>query len=112
MDGHLYFPKENRCFKSEKNSFFTLLMFLNRPVMDDHLYFCCCNIFTFDFYRLLILSCVYPLMDVCVPSCPCGSTEEHLTTDQGVAGSNPATDAFPKNNNFNKKQKKTQDSCP
>ena len=26
--------------------------------------------------------------------CPCGSMEERLTTDQAVAGSSPATDAF------------------
>jgi hypothetical protein len=27
-------------------------------------------------------------------TCPCGSMEEHLTTDQRVAGSNPVTDDF------------------
>ena len=29
-----------------------------------------------------------------LPSCPCGSMEERLTTDQAVAGSSPATDAL------------------
>jgi hypothetical protein len=31
---------------------------------------------------------------IAVPMCPSGSTEEHLTTDQGVAGSNPVSDVF------------------
>ena len=42
------------------------------------------------FHHLLLLYDLYCRLF----TCPSGSTEEHLTTDQGVAGSNPVSDVF------------------